>query len=210
MAWYKSREFCQTITFIIAIIILVTYFFDIPGGGEVASHLQAFGTIVSAFALMVGVLNLFQIHLPNLMRKGRYWYTSLIVCASIILWASIAICLGSEHPISRTLYMAVNYPLGGTAYSFTAFYITSAAYRAFRARNIDSFILLTIGTLVILYNTPIANAVFPIFGDIGDWIFAVPNKAGFRGVVIGIALGSIAVGLRTLLGMERGYLRGGG
>jgi hypothetical protein len=31
-----------------------------------------------------------------------------------------------------------------------------------------------------------------------------------RGVMIGAALGAIALAVRTLMGIERGYLRGGG
>ncbi|GAH30852.1 unnamed protein product, partial [marine sediment metagenome] len=43
-----------------------------------------------------------------------------------------------------------------------------------------------------------------------NWIFDVPNTATMRGVMMGAALGAIALAVRTLMGIERGYLRGGG
>ena len=53
------------------------------------------------------------------------------------------------------------------------------------------------------------NVSFPPFIPIGDWIFSVPNMATMRAVIIGNALGAIALAMRVLLGKERGYLKGG-
>ena len=40
---------------------------------------------------------------------------------------------------------------------------------------------------------------------IRDWLIAVPASAGARGVLLGVALGTIAIGLRVLTGVERPY-----
>jgi hypothetical protein len=95
-------------------------------------------------------------------------------------------------------------------YSIIAFFITSAAYRTFRARNVEAALVLVAGILMVCKNAPVMTAFWAPFVNIGDWIFDVPNMSAMRAVIIGTALGAIALAVRTLLGMERGYLRGGG
>jgi hypothetical protein len=41
---------------------------------------------------------------------------------------------------------------------------------------------------------------------IKDWILNVPTLAGVRGILLGVALGTIATGLRILLGADRPYV----
>lgn len=95
-------------------------------------------------------------------------------------------------------------------YSILAFFITSAAYRAFRARNFEAALILVAGTIVVMSNAPLFTSTFPAFIDAKNWIFDVPNASTMRGVLMGAALGAIALAVRTLMGIERGYLRGGG
>jgi hypothetical protein len=95
-------------------------------------------------------------------------------------------------------------------YSILAFFITSAAFRAFRARNVESSIVLVAGTIMVMSNAPLLTNYLPFIADIALWIRSYPNMATFRGVMIGAALGSMALAVRTLMGIERGYLRGGG
>jgi hypothetical protein len=95
-------------------------------------------------------------------------------------------------------------------YSILAFFITSAAFRAFRARNLESSLVLVAGTVMVMSNSPVIANYVPALKTLGLWIREVPNMATFRGVMIGAALGSIALAVRTLMGIERGYLRGGG
>jgi len=87
---------------------------------------------------------------------------------------------------------------------------SSAAYRAFRARTLEAAILLVSGTIVMLANAPVGGSIWGGFTPLKDWIFDVPNMSTMRGITIGAALGALALGARTLMGKERGYLRGGG
>ena len=41
---------------------------------------------------------------------------------------------------------------------------------------------------------------------IAEWIFNIPQMAAKRGILIGSALGAIAMSLRIILGIERTYL----
>jgi predicted metal-binding membrane protein len=118
--------------------------------------------------------------------------------------------LSVNNNVYNWLFTNVQTPLGSTMYSILAFFITSAAFRAFRARNVESSIVLVAGTIMVMANAPLITNYLPFIADIALWIRSYPNMATFRGVMIGAALGSIALAVRTLMGIERGYLRGGG
>ena len=63
---------------------------------------------------------------------------------------------------------------------------------------------------MVMSNAPIFTVAFPPFKTAGNWIMDIPNMATNRAVTMGAALGAIALAIRTLMGRERGYLRGGG
>jgi hypothetical protein len=97
-------------------------------------------------------------------------------------------------------------PLDSTIFSMLAFYITSSAYRAFRVRSAEATVLLLSALVVMFGRAPVGPAVWPSIGPITSWIMAVPNTAGMRGILIGVSLGVLSMGIRLLLGRERGYL----
>ena len=88
-------------------------------------------------------------------------------------------------------------------YSLLAFYMASAGYRAFRARSWEATILLFSGFVMMLSSAPIGSAIFPPITMIGEWFMSVPNMAAQRGLILSIATGSIALGIRVYLGRER-------
>jgi hypothetical protein len=91
-------------------------------------------------------------------------------------------------------------------YSILALFISSAAYRAFRARNVEAFLMLASGIITMMMNAPIGEVIWRGFPIVGDWIMMVPNVAAQRAFLICVVVGTISLGIRTLLGMERGYL----
>jgi hypothetical protein len=118
--------------------------------------------------------------------------------------------LGFDNPQYLFMFNNIMNTLGGTMYSILAFFITSAAYRAFRARNWEAGFVLVAGTIVVMSNSPMFTSALPFLITWKNWILDVPNLATRRGVMIGGALGAIALAVRTLMGIERGYLKGGG
>jgi hypothetical protein len=90
-------------------------------------------------------------------------------------------------------------------FSLLAFYIASAAYRAFRARTILATILLVTALVLMLRLIPLG----PISGinqKLASWVLTVPNMAAKRAIWIGIGLGATATCLKIIFGIERGYM----
>jgi hypothetical protein len=57
-----------------------------------------------------------------------------------------------------------------------------------------------------LANIPLFTAYFPILGAAQKWIADILVKSSYRAITIGVGLGGILMGIRTLLAMETGYL----
>jgi hypothetical protein len=109
--------------------------------------------------------------------------------------------LGTTNAVYQWLFTYGQTPLSGTMYGIIAFFITSAAYRAFRAKNIEATLVLVAGLAMVMYNAPVFTASWPGFRIIGQWIYDVPNMATNRAVTIGAALGA-APAVRTLMGLS--------
>ena len=115
------------------------------------------------------------------------------------------------------LYEFIFKPLLQTTFAILAFYVASAAFRAFRARNAESVLLLVTAFIILLGRTFVGayvTADVPTSGffsffridEMTGWIMSVMNTAGNRAIMIGVALGIVATSLRIMLGIDRSYL----
>ncbi len=98
-------------------------------------------------------------------------------------------------------------PILATMFALLAFFIASAAYRAFRARNVLASLLLIAAIIVMLRFNPYMPFGLPeLVAETSSWLMNVPNLAAQRAIVIGIGLGIVATSLKVILGIERGYM----
>jgi hypothetical protein len=104
------------------------------------------------------------------------------------------------------IYDHVFAPCDATMFALLAFFVASAAFRAFRARNAEAALLLGAAIIVLVARAPIGRTIHPVLPEISDWILDIPNNAGRRAIMMGAAVGAIATGLRVILGLERSHL----
>jgi hypothetical protein len=115
---------------------------------------------------------------------------------------------------SKWIYDSMYSPMQATMFSLLAFFIASAAFRAFRIRTVEAGLLALAALIVMLGRVPIGNLMTqwlpePLrLGQVQEWIMNVPQNAAKRAILIGAALGVMATGLRVILGIERSYLSG--
>lgn len=204
----KSQGILMTITFIFALVIILDAFFSINFMSDMSTEIQNWGVIISAFALGLAAVNLLRIHIRRIMLRRGEWYNSVALVLILLVQAVIGLYEGSAGTTYNFGFNNIMTPLGATMYALLAFWIASAAYRAFTARSVDSAILLVVAVIVMLGNAPIGEAIWAQFPVMKSWLMNVPNMAAQRGIMIGAGVGAIALGLRILMGIERGHLGG--
>ena len=94
-------------------------------------------------------------------------------------------------------------PLGSSMFALLAFYIASAAYRAFRVRSLEAALLMGAAILVIIGQTPIGARAWSGFPMIRSWLLEVPNTAAFRGISLGASVASFVLAVRLWLSLDR-------
>lgn len=215
MSQVLKREVVYAFTGLVTVLMFVEYFF-FADTWSLAETIRTWAVIVYNISLGLGAIQLLRQHTLNLQRKrDNYGYSAVILAVFAIMFLTgmagyLATGQQTDNGIYNWLFVNVYTPLGATLYPITGFYIFSAAYRAFRARNIDAALMLIAGCFVILSNAPVGEAIWPGFATIGEWFKFTGQIPGMRTFALVGALGMISYGFRALLGKERGFYAGGG
>ncbi len=164
--------------------------------------------IIGVFAMMLGVLSLTRVSVTKIKRKSDGWGYSIVTLLGLFAMSAFGI-VGYYYPPMMTAFdwqfNNVMIPISATMFSLLAFYIASAAYRAFRARSVLATILLVAAIIVMIRFFPLGPMTGAV-GKLSDWILNVPNLAAKRAILIGVGLGIVSTALKVILGIERSYL----
>jgi hypothetical protein len=165
---------------------------------------------IAPFGVVLGIMSLFMVHGTKISRKIPGWQYSVLTLAALIFTAVTGFIWGTnEGSPYMWLFKNVQMPMSATMFSLLAFYIASAAYKAFRARSAEATVLLVAAIIVMLGQVPLGQMISKWIPETATWILNVPNLAAKRGIMTGVGLGMTAVSLKIILGIERTYLGGG-
>jgi FlaA1/EpsC-like NDP-sugar epimerase len=157
---------------------------------------------MSTFALGTGLIALCIYHGKIIMQKKSGYFVSIILFISMLM---LFVSYYAAPNFANYLYNEIYTPLSIAIICFTAFYNYTAIYRAFRIRNIDAAVFAFAAVFLMMLYAPIFEIILPQTATVANWILDVPNMGASRGVIIGVALGTIAIAIRVLLGYERAY-----
>jgi len=200
------RQIPLAICFVVGMFMLVQFF--IPSRPSVRAYEMVvdWTQTIFVFTLLVGVTGMVKYHLEKVSRKKEGFGYNIVTLISIAIMALAGLIWGRQHGPFVWMFENIQAPMQATIFSLLAFFVASAAYRGFKARNVEATLLLTAALLVMIGRVPIGDWISPYFPKIANWILDVPSMTARRGIFIGIALGSIATSLRVILGVERTYL----
>lgn len=187
-------------------LVLAGYF--IPPLKGLRITLLNWAIILAAFAVLAGIGNLFSVHFNKVRRKqkGRVYSAILVVVLAVTFVAGLALEPG--HPGMVAIFTAVQLPVEASLMALLAVTLTYASIRLLRRRlNLFSVIFLVTTLLVLLGTAPLPFlGDTPFLSSLARPIIAqVLAAAGARGILLGVALGTLTTGLRILFGADRPY-----
>ncbi len=203
------REVPLLITAIFGSFMVIDYFVPHPTVSWFGETLQQWAIVVVAFSYVLGVANIARINGEKISKRSKDWQFAFPLLAGLVLMMSVGIFGGvGENTLFNDLYIYAYTPMSGTMFSLLAFFIASAAFRAFRVRTLEAGLLAVAAIIVMLGRVPVGAEIWDKIPAISDWINNVPQMAAKRAILIGAALGAISTGLKIILGLERNYLGG--
>ena len=229
----------RTVPLVIAIVagfvLLIANF--IPYAEDWGLTAQEWFNILAVGAMVLGGGNLIKLHLMKVSGQRKGWGYSVVTIVCFFGTLVIGMSKLGVHPNTLYpnyawsgyylesgsglwwIYQHMVVPLTSMMFAMLAFYVATAAFRAFRAKNIEATLLLVTAGIVLLGRTYAGVWFFDNgwwscpdwllwlrFDNLTVWIMDIPNTAGTRAITIGIALGVVATSLRILLGVDRSYL----
>ena len=201
------------LTFIVGMYPIFAFFVPHHVVSDLNDRLDTWLIIVAAFALPLGAVNVFMINFSKISKRSKGWPYSIVILAGLVAMGAIGISGAyRQDSLSQFQYLFQNIvsPLQSTMFSLLSFYVASAAYRAFRARNLDAAILLVSAIVVMMGRIPFGDMLSKgSMTPLSEWLMTIPNTAAQRGIIIGAALGAASMSIRIILGIERTYLGSG-
>ena len=167
--------------------------------------LVSWAAIIAAFALFLGFFNVVSVHTNKILSQQSGYIYSAVLLTSLLVTLVVGFLGGPNSTGSQFIFSYILQPLEATLFSLLALFIATAAFRAFRVRNVETFFFVLFAVIVLLGQVPLGIYLWAELPVIKDWILNVPTLAGVRGILLGVALGTIATGLRVLLGTDRPY-----
>jgi hypothetical protein len=182
--------------------------FAVPTVGNIAN-------VLTAFTLGLGVMSLVRIHGNNVVKQKNGWENSLVLLLGMITMAVAG--LGFEKTMFyRSLFRDVLSNFEAAMFASLAFYIISAAYRAFRIKNVEATLMMVAAFIVMLGMIPLGQfltSFLPEKGSflslfrldsISNWMLTTLNASAQRAINFGLGVGALAIALRVWLSLERG------
>jgi len=186
----------------VGIVVLADFFFTHPLLDLLGVAFREWAIILTAFAMLLGIFNVLSVHVRRIIKRDESGTGySVVVLVSALIVGVIGFLAGLPSPAMTWVFENIYSPVQSALFALLAFFLATAAYRALRARSIETLLMLVAALIVFIGQTPLLN----VLGNAKDWVLRVPAEAGIRGILIGVALGTIATGLRLLVGLDRPY-----
>lgn len=204
-------------------------------------HIANIANILSAFLLGLGIFSLVRMHTLRVFRGHKDSFFSGLLLISMVMmvvfgywdWWQRAFGPNAVELVDPMNWGWVNYTqdllfdgflqqMDAAMFSLIAFYILSAAYRAFRIRSIESTVMMTSALILMLALMGLADfywnsMIDTIAGNdpasllnnlklssMKDWVQQNMQVPSLRALEFGVGLGALAMGLRIWLGLEKG------
>ena len=186
-------------------IVLLGYFFPIVELDQLRLQLIDWAVIIAGMAVLIGISNLIAVQWGKIRTRQKGSLYGALLILSLGITFVLGLLLGPNDPLMRLAVDAVIVPVEASLMAILAVTLIYASIRLFRRRlDVTTVLFLLTAVLFLLAVMPTPFGAVP-----GDWIITqfggMLSRGGARGLLLGIALGTLLTGLRVLLGIDRPY-----
>ncbi len=198
----------------VGLITLLGYFVDAPLLRIMRLQLVAWASLLAAVAVLLGALNLMQAHLKKMTTGAPGWFYSLFLILSLLGTLGLGVAApfmgwgsGPTNTANAWVFRYIQSAAGAAIAGLLFFFLVFAGYRLLRRRASLTLVVFVVAAVISLVGLAPLPAGVPDLGlrDLRLWLAQVPAVAGGRGLLLGVALGVVATGLRILLAVDRPY-----
>lgn len=193
----------KLVTVISGLIVVLDYFLKVPVINGFSGEILSWIPIIASFGIIAGSVDLFAMSVNAIKKKNPRWINNAVCLVFMLLTVVIGLTQGTQSKAYSFLYYKMFIVCSATLCAVPGFFLASSCYRAFRARNTESFILLISTVLVILGQSSFGSLIWSKFPVISNWIMNYPTMGGQRGLLIAGGVGLMSVSIRTILGFGR-------
>lgn len=196
------------ITGIAGLIVLLSYIFPADVLVQLRAILISIAVSVAGMALLLGFFRLLNFHLRRMQqRKSGYSALALIVAliVFVVLAAERVLTLNAPQPaalpVTNLIFNAIIAPIQSSLGALLAIFLGAAAFRmAQRRRTWGTLWFLLSAIVVLLTQIPVSpdSVLLPV-----RQLIDALAMGGLRGLLLGVALGTLAVAFRVLLAIDR-------
>lgn len=189
------------------VIVLLGYFFPDPLG-PFRLLLLDWAVIIAGMVVLIGIYNLAAVQMEKFRAGQKGGAYGILLVISLLITFGLGLILGPENQYMQLAMNAIVVPVEASLMAILAVTLIYASIRLLRRRlDVMSivFLVATVIFLILVMPTPFG----PILGDrvtraAMDFL-GMFSGGGARGLLLGIALGTLLTGLRVLFGIDRPY-----
>ncbi|UYN88736.1 MAG: hypothetical protein KIT08_06430 [Anaerolineales bacterium] len=186
--------------------LLVMLGIFIPDLADFRNRILNWAMLLAAMALLLGLLNLAQVHWQRIRGREKPVYSAVLIIAMVVTFA-VTLLQGSDSATAEWIFNYLVVPIETSLMAVLAVSLTLAAARVFQQRT-ELMNIVFIATLLLLLvgAGPLFGVELPYFTRVvNPYINNVLALGAMRGLLIGVALGTITTGVRILIGADRPY-----
>jgi hypothetical protein len=230
---FLKRQWPVIVAFGMGLAMWMRYYVPTEQSATLETEFARWARIIVGFAAIFGLVSVLRHHLGKIHSRKAGFGFSIVTLVSFgcmalagflpLAFPGFAARNMEEGSLFKWMFDNMMVPMQATMFSILAFFIASAAFRAFRARSPEATALLVAACILMIGRVPIGSLISdatPIFQagpnayhlldfpEVASWLLNVPNAASQRGIMLGVILSQIAIAVRIIFGIERTYMGG--
>lgn len=172
---------------------------------ELSGSMTAWASFLAGVALLLGVINLLGVHARRV-PEGNFYSAILVLSVVVVFILGLLDFSGRTENSVDAMFNVIQLPLEMAVASLIAFFLLFAGVRMLRQqRSLWAVLFIIAAILMLISRTALPGPFAGLFRFINDILSGIFVTSGIRGILLGVAIGIVAMSLRILTGSERPY-----